>query len=97
MRLIFTDYDHDIITLRFYLAFDAAGINSDVIAASNEIRDVEPGRKTEKGLFHLILALRLLDITMFHETNGAGGGVNDVKIPKQLTLKNATDITASPS
>ena len=97
MRLTFTDYNQDIINLRFFLAFDDAGVNSDVITTSNESRDIEPSRKTAKGLFHLILVLRLLDITMFHETNGARGGVNAVKIPKQLTLKNATDLMASPS
>jgi hypothetical protein len=97
VRLIFTDYDQDILKLRFYLAFDTAVVNSDVITASNESRDVEPGRKTDKGLFHLILVLRLIDITMFHETNGAGGGVNAVKFPKRLSLKNATDLTVTPS
>jgi hypothetical protein len=95
VQLILTDYDQDIIKLRVYLAFDT-GVNSDVIALSNESRDVEPGRKADKGLFHLVLVLRLIDITVFHETNGAGASVNTVKIPKRLTLKNATDLTVSP-
>ena len=96
VRLIFTDYDQDIIKLRFFLAFDTAEVNSNVIVSSNESKDIEPSRKTDKGLFHLILVLRLLDITMFHETNGARASANTVKIPKQLTLKNTTDLMASP-
>lgn len=38
--------------------------------------------KAERGVFHLILILRVLDISLFHE--GEGGEANVTKIPKCL-------------
>jgi hypothetical protein len=53
----------------------------------------EPTKKTDSGLFHLILVLRVLDFTLFHEGNWGGG--NSIKIPKHLNSKSCTDLSAS--
>ena len=96
IRIIFSEYDQDIRQMRVHLRLDLTGAEPSGVCGNvnlNESDVGEPTRKTEGGLFHLILILRLIDITMFYEANASGG--NPVKIPKSLTWKTSTELLAS--
>lgn len=71
--------------MRFLLGFETPLYHASVIRETTALgegnRD-EPTKKTDNGVFHLILILRLLDISMFYENRGHER--NLVKIPKKL-------------
>jgi hypothetical protein len=71
--------------MRFLLGFNAPITHPSIVrenAAFDEMHGEEPAKRADSGVFHLILILRLLDISLFHE--GKGGEGNVVKIPKRL-------------
>ena len=71
--------------MRFLLGFDAHKTQPSIIrenAAFAEGHGDEPMNRANHGVFHLILILRVLDISLFHE--GKGGEENVMKIPKRL-------------
>jgi hypothetical protein len=94
LRLVVSDHDHEIRKMRLLLDFEAPISYPSVIrenAAFAESSKDEPTKRIDSGVFHLILILRLLDISMFHEGKGNEGTL--VKIPKRL--QNPIDLMAS--
>ena len=96
VQSIFSNYDQETRKLRCQLQMEATVLYPSSLrercALTTDSGD-EPTKKTASGLFHLILVLRLLDFTLFHENNRGGGNV--VKVPKHLSLKSCTDLSAS--
>lgn len=94
LRLIVSDHDYEIRNMRFLLGFNAPISHPSVVrenAAFAESHRNEPTKRAESGVFHLILILRVLDISLFYE--GKGGEGNVLKIPKRL--ETPVQLTAS--
>ena len=76
--------------MRAHLQLDSADVQTPGLHA-NDVGNLT--KRTEGGLFHLILVLRVIDIAMFY--GGKGVSASPLKIHKCLTSKASSELLAS--